>query len=345
MLQNDDGNVSDGLKGKAKLNKANKEKQRSPRNKTLSLLLEERITLSKKLIKLSEGEGAKLQLQNTIFHGNFIAGQQFFPKKFAKLIIVDPPYNLTKDFHGEKFRKTSNEAYFEYIQTWLPTLIGLLDDAGSLYLCGNWYNSSVLWQALVENGMMIHNRITWQREKGRGAKNNWKNCSEDIWFATKTKNYYYNAAAVKLKRHVLAPYRNSQGPKDWQPGENGAGATRLTYASNFWDDITVPYWSMAENTEHPTQKSEKLLAKIILASSAPGDMVFDPFLGSGSTAVTAYKLQRQFCGVEIVKEYCLWALCRLEKAKHSSLIQGYKDGVFSERNSEILKRKFKQKKT
>ena len=90
---------------------------------------------------------------------------------------------------------------------------------------------------------------------------------------------------------------------------------------------------MAENTEHPTQKPEKLLAKLILASSNPGNMVFDPFLGSGTTAVTAKKLGRRFCGVEISGEYCALAQKRLEMAESDAAIQGYGDGVFWERNS------------
>ena len=89
---------------------------------------------------------------------------------------------------------------------------------------------------------------------------------------------------------------------------------------------------MPENTEHPTQKPEKLIAKLILASSAPNAVVFDPFLGSGTTAVTAAKLGRRFFGIELNTEYCMWALKRLERAKDDKSIQGYEDGIFYERN-------------
>ena len=90
---------------------------------------------------------------------------------------------------------------------------------------------------------------------------------------------------------------------------------------------------MPENTDHPTQKPEKLLAKIILASSNPGDVVFDPFLGSGSTSVTAKKLGRHYAGIEMNEQYCAWAEKRLEMAGTDKTIQGYADGVFWERNS------------
>lgn len=177
----------------------------------------------------------------------------------------------------------------------------------------------------------LQNRITWQREKGRGAKNNWKNSLEDIWFATASPQYTFNLDAVKIRRKVLAPYRVAGQPKDWQ--ETASGNYRDTCPANFWDDISVHYWSMAENTAHPTQKPEKLLAKLILASSNEGDIIFDLFLGSGTTSVTAKKLKRSFLGIEQNPLYCAWAERRLELADLDPTIQGYAGGVFWERNS------------
>ena len=176
------------------------------------------------------------------------------------------------------------------------------------------------------------NRITWQREKGRGAKSNWKNGMEDIWFAVKNPDdYYFDVNAVMMKRKVLAPYKVNGTPKDWD--ENEDGNFRLTCPSNFWDDISIPFWSMPENTDHPTQKPEKLYAKLILASSKQGDVVFDPFLGSGTSSVVAKKLGRKYCGIELNEEYCLWTEKRLLAADTDKTIQGYSDGVFWERNT------------
>ncbi len=141
----------------------------------------------------------------------------------------------------------------------------------------------------------------------------------------------FDVDSVKLKRKVLAPYRVEGEPKDWRREEDGN--YRLTHPSNIWTDVTVPFWSMPENTDHPTQKPEKLIAKLILASSKEGDFVFDPFLGSGTTAVVAEKLLRRWCGVEIDAEYLCWALKRIEAAGEDSTIQGYVNGVFWERNS------------
>jgi site-specific DNA-methyltransferase (adenine-specific) len=154
---------------------------------------------------------------------------------------------------------------------------------------------------------------------------------EDIWFCTVSENYKFNLEAVKLRRKVIAPYKVDGKPKDWQESE--AGAFRDTCPGNFWDDISIPFWSMKENTAHPTQKPEKLIAKLILASSNEGDVVFDPFLGSGTTSVTAKKLGRHFVGIEREKEYVAIAEKRLEMADEDKTIQGYEDGVFKLRHN------------
>ena len=144
--------------------------------------------------------------------------------------------------------------------------------------------------------------------------------------------YTFSVDAVKLRRRVIAPYRNGDGtPKDWQTTKGGN--FRDTHPSNLWTDITVPFWSMPENTDHPTQKSEKLIAKIVLASSLPDDFILDPFLGSGTTSVVAKKLQRRYLGIEVNEPYCLLAERRLELAEADKTIQGFCDGIFWERNT------------
>lgn len=271
------------------------------------------------------------ELQDTIINTDLFDVIDLVPDEVADLIIIDPPYNLTKDFNGNTFSARSSDDYESYLRTWFPKVCGKLKPTGSLYLCGDWKCTAALQKVMSEH-LTILNRITWQREKGRGAKANWKNSMEDIWFGVKDPHaYYFNVEAVKLKRRVIAPYRVDGKPKDWD--ESTDGNFRLTYPSNFWDDISIPFWSMPENTDHPTQKPEKLYAKLILASSKPGDVIFDPFMGSGTAAVTAKKLGRHYLGVELNEEYCLWAAKRLQMAESDSAIQGYSDGVFWERNT------------
>ena len=266
-----------------------------------------------------------------LIQGDTLTVLPIVPNGFANLIIVDPPYNLTRDFGGNKFTSVSSVAYEDYLRSWFYPLCDKLSPNGSLYMCGDWRCSSSM-QRVIEERLTILNRITWQREKGRGAAHNWKNSMEDIWFAVKNpKDYVFNLDAVKQRRRVLAPYRQDGLPKDWE--DTSDGRFRATCPSNFWDDITVPFWSMPENTDHPTQKPEKLIAKLILASSHEGDMVFDPFLGSGTTAVVAKKLGRRYCGIEQNPDYLLLTAKRLLLAEQDTSIQGYHDGIFWERNS------------
>lgn len=307
-----------------------KKKERAANNRTLTLEPEEVEGLKNRLLTESN-ISAETDIVNRTLNGDILKMLEFVPDGFADLIIIDPPYNLSKNFNGMKFASRSQEGYDEYLATWFPAVCKKLKSNGSLYICGDWKCTSSL-QSAVEKELTVLNRITWQREKGRGAKSNWKNGMEDIWFAVKNPaDYYFDVEAVKMKRKVLAPYKADGKPKDWD--EESEGNFRLTYPSNFWDDISVPFWSMPENTDHPTQKPEKLYAKLILASSRPGDIVFDPFLGSGTASVVAKKLGRRFCGIEQNEEYCLWAEKRLALAETDKSIQGYSDGVFWERNS------------
>ena len=270
---------------------------------------------------------------NDLKDGRFIVGDAF--EKLRKLsagkfdlLFADPPYNLTKRFGKERFSQTSDEAYEAWLDSWLLLCVPLLKSTASIYICGDWRSSSAI-QRVGSKYFKIRNRITWEREKGRGAKANWKNAAEDIWFFTLSDDYTFNLDAVKQRRRVMAPYRENGKPKDWDE----AGKFRDTHPSNIWTDISVPFWSMPENTDHPTQKPEKLLAKIILASTNPGDLILDPFAGSGTTAVAAKKLGRRFVSIESDEDYCLLAAKRLEIAEQDASIQGFTDSVFWERNA------------
>lgn len=305
------------------------EKERAGRNRTVTLNDGEIENLKKGLVKLENIK--ETGILNKTLNGDLFSMIDYVPDEFADLIIIDPPYNLTKDFNGFKFKSRSQEKFDDYLESWFPKVCKKLKKNGSLYMCGDWRCTSSL-QRVIEKELTILNRITWQREKGRGAKNNWKNGMEDIWFAVKNeKDYYFDVEAVKMKRQVIAPYKENGNPKDWK--QEDEGNFRITYPSNFWDDISIPFWSMPENTDHPTQKPEKLYAKLILASSKKGDVVFDPFLGSGTSSVVAKKLGRNYCGIELNEEYCLLCEKRLQMAEVNNSIQGYTDGVFWERNS------------
>ncbi len=299
-------------------------------NRTLVITDEDIEIFSKNLIKV-EKEVYEHDIINKTINQDIFEVLDFLPSNFVDLLFVDPPYNLKRGFNEVSFDKMSREDYMEYLDSWLKKLVKILKPTASVYICGDWRSSSAI-ELIASKYLKVRNRITWEREKGRGSKYNWKSNSEDIWFFTVGNNYVYNYEEVKLKKKVIAPYRHDDGaPKDWE--EEEGGQFRLTFPSNLWTDISVPFWSMPENTDHPTQKPEKLLAKIILASTKQGDVVFDPFLGSGTTSVTAKKLDRKFVGIEVDKTYALYTEKRLAMAEQDKKIQGYKDGVFWERNA------------
>ncbi|QGG48584.1 DNA-methyltransferase [Heliorestis convoluta] len=304
-------------------------KKRAGRNRTLFLTEEDRIRLKPKLITEMPLERFKEMPQGTA-NGDCLQWAQVLPLASIDLLFLDPPYNLTKNFNGRNFTKKDVKTYSQWLDGVLQTLDPLLKETASIYICGDWYTSTSIFEVASEY-YHVQNRITWEREKGRGALGNWKNSSEDIWFCTKSKSYTFHVDKVKLRRKVIAPYKENGKPKDWQDTE--AGKFRDTHPSNLWTDITIPFWSMPENTDHPTQKSEKLLAKIILASSNPGDLVVDPFVGSGTTSVVAKKLGRRYLGIELDEEYAMLTERRLELAEIDKEIQGYQDGVFWERNT------------
>jgi site-specific DNA-methyltransferase (adenine-specific) len=313
----------------SQIDESNEAKKRAPRNRTLTANACEIDQLRARLLSPDE-----VHADN--FLGRTICGDCFYtfgklPAKIVDVLILDPPYNLNKKFGAKSFSRVPVEEYTDWLRSLLSSMKGLLKATATIYICGDWLSSNSIFTAASEV-FEVRNRITWEREKGRGALTNWKNASEDIWFCTVSNDYVFNVDAVKLRRRVIAPYRHTDGgPKDWE--ETKEGNFRDTHPSNLWTDITIPFWSMPENTDHPTQKSEKSMAKLILASSNPNDLVFDPFLGSGTSSVVAKKLGRQFCGIELDENFAMLAEKRLIQADTDRTIQGYHGRVFWERNT------------
>lgn len=308
---------------------AKTKKIRAPRNRTIVLSDSESERYRARIFHCENGTKIP-DISNQVICGDTFEIVKRLPEQKFDLLFADPPYNLTKDFGKENFRRSSLDEYERWLESWIASCTRLLKSTASVYICGDWRSSSAIERVGMKY-FRLQNRITWEREKGRGAKRNWKNAAEDIWFFTMSDDYTFNLDAVKIKRRVLAPYTENGEPKDWD--KSGDGNFRTTHPSNIWTDLSVPFWSMPENTDHPTQKPEKLLAKIVLASTNAGDVVFDPFAGSGTTAVVAKKLGRDFVCVESDEQYCLLAEKRLDMAETDNTIQGFSDGVFWERNS------------
>jgi len=299
----------------------------SKRNKTLRITDADVSRLRRSFLKEVSGTTSAL---DRVICGDATEVLPQLSARSIDLAIVDPPYNLNKTYNGTRFARLDVAVYIRWMEDWFAHLLPLLKETATVYVCSDWSTSVAVYPVLSRH-FTIRNRITWEREKGRGAAANWKSCSEDIWFATVGETYYFDVDAVRLKRRVVAPYQHNGKAKGWTAERDGN--FRLTAPSNLWTDITVPFWSMSENTEHPTQKPEKLIAKLILASSRPGDVVLDPFLGSGTTAAVCRKLDRRFIGIDVEPDYCALSLKRVEGALLNGRIQGYESGVFHERNT------------
>jgi site-specific DNA-methyltransferase (adenine-specific) len=238
-------------------------------NRTLTVESDESQLYLERTIRLNSSANPEEVLDRTI-NQDFFDAIDKLPEGFVDLLFIDPPYNMDKDFGAFSMKAKDDESYEEYVESFLVPCLRLLKPGASVYVCGDWRSSGALYRVLSRY-LTVRNRITWEREKGRGAKANWKNASEDIFFATKGNDFYFDVEAVKLKKRVIAPYTDPTGqPKDWESTEDGR--FRLTHPSNIWTDLTVPYWSMPENTDHPTHKPEKLLAKIILSGCPEGGL-------------------------------------------------------------------------
>ena len=295
----------------------------SSRNKTIKLQDKDLSFFENKILRYSQ----KSQFQsiknitNKTICGNTIELIKWIPNSSVNLIVVDPPYNLTKKYNKKSFSSKNESDYENWLENWISECKRILKPNGSMYVCTDWKSSISIFK-ILKKYFQVNNRITWAREKGRGSDKNWKNNIEDIYFVSKSKEYFFDSHAVKIKKRVIAPYRDDKGQsRDWF--EEKSVKYRLTHHSNIWTDLTVPYWSMPENTDHPTQKPEKLIAKLILASSKKGDLIFDPFLGSGTTSVVAKKLDRKYIGIELDEVFASIAEKRLHMVDKNKNIQGY----------------------
>ena len=186
---------------------------KSERNKTIDISVKEGKAYLDKC--LTQKDKSRFDHENIIINGDTFEILPFIKDKSVDLLVVDPPYNLTKRFGGMNFKKTDTDSYAEYTKKWLEAVLPKLKSGASVYVCCDWQSSMVIGNVIAEY-LTVRNRITWQREKGRGAAANWKNGMEDIWFATVSDEYTFNLDAVKIRKKVVAPYKENGKPKDWE---------------------------------------------------------------------------------------------------------------------------------
>lgn len=225
------------------------------------------------------------------------------------MIVADPPYYLLNKTWDKGQWKTQEE-YLEWCRSWFQECSRILKNSGSIYIFQDWRLVSEFVLELKKIFPYFHNWVTWERNKGRASKVNFKSSKEEILIFCKAKQPVFNAQ-TKL-RPVIAPYKDEEGkPKGWIIDEEG-NRVRWTGVGNVWH-YTPPVWSSIEDKPfHPTQKPIMMLERIIEASSNKDDLVLDLFSGSGVCSVAAKKLGRHFIGIERDENYAKLANERLK---------------------------------
>ena len=194
------------------------QKQKSARNKTIDTPLEDNLEFFGRCLQKISKNCRPDDIINKTICGDTFKILPLLPRGFVDLMIVDPPYNLTKNYHGNKFCEQDDKQYEKYTEQWIEAAKPLLKPNASIYVCCDWKSSLVIGNVLKKH-FHIQNRITWEREKGRGAKSNWKNSMEDIWFATCSNNYTFNLDAVKIRKKSDCSVQNKRDSE--RLGTNG----------------------------------------------------------------------------------------------------------------------------
>ena len=246
---------------------------------------------------------------DTIIKGDCVAAMEKLPEKSVDLVFADPPYNLQLD--GDLHRPDQSKvdavddawdqfdsfaAYDAFTRAWLLAARRVLKPTGSIWVIGSYHNIFRVGAAMQDLGFWILNDVVWRKTNPmpnfRGRR--FQNAHETMIWASrdqKAKGYTFNYDAMKAANDDL------QMRSDWL-FPICTGSERLK------DDNG--------DKVHPTQKPEALLARVMLSSSKPGDVVLDPFFGSGTTGAVAKRLGRHFVGVEREQSYIDAATARIE---------------------------------
>ncbi|MBD2441553.1 adenine-specific DNA-methyltransferase [Nostoc sp. FACHB-110] len=242
---------------------------------------------------------------HTIIHGDALENLKRLESESIDLIFADPPYNIGKNFDG-LVENWSEEEFLNWTYQWIDECHRVLKPYGTFYLMNSTENMPYL-DIKCRKSFYIKSRIVWTYDSsGVQAKNYFGSMYEPILMLTKhEKNYTFNADAIMVEaktgaKRQLMDYRK-EPPQPYNTKK---------VPGNVWDFARVRF-KMQEYENHPTQKPEALLERVILASSNMGDTVLDPFSGSFSTCAVAKHLQRKSIGIEINEEYVKIGIRRL----------------------------------
>lgn len=252
-------------------------------------------------------------INGTLFCGDSLEWLLTLQTESVDLIIADPPYNLSK---AEWDTFASQQVYIDWSLQWIKEAARILKPTGSLYVMG----FSEILADLKHPSSQYFDRcrwLVWYYKNKANLGNDWGRSHEAILLLRKTNHAKMNIENIRIPygNHTLkypvhpqamtSQYSQGQSEKQWTPHPHGAKPK---------DVIEIPTLcnGMREKTPHPTQKPEELIRKFVLASSDRGDLIVDPFSGSGTTLVVAEQLGRRWLGCDISPEYNQWAIQRLQ---------------------------------
>lgn len=255
-----------------------------------------------------------------LFTGDSIEWMKTINDESIDMVFADPPYNIKKadwDDFG------SQERYIEWSMRWIEQASRILKPTGSLYVCG----FSEILADLKHPSMRYFSSCRWlvwfYRNKANLGKD-WGRSHESILHLRKKDFGHINYDDVRIPygKHTLK-YPDHPQADSSQYGRRGSHWTPNPLGAKPKDVVEIPTTcnGMNEKTPHPTQKPEELLRKLILASSSEGDLVLDPFSGSGTTAVVASQLHRQWLACDENPEYNQWATQRLDSIDHARTVE------------------------
>ena len=267
----------------------------------------------KNILKKTAPEPYYAEEDGVLFCGDSLELLKRIKNASVDLIFADPPYSLKKA-EWDTFKSQAD--YIRFSMKWIKEASRVLKDTGSLYVCGF---SEILADIHHPAMRYFYNCrwLIWHYKNKANLGSDWGRSHESILCLRKSQKYVmnidsiripYNAHTLKYPAHPQAEtsqYGNGKKRGEWMPNPLGAKPK---------DVIEIPTTcnGMGEKTPHPTQKPEELLRKVILASSSKGDVILDPFVGSGTTAVCAKQLGRRWIGIDHEETYLQWAVDRLK---------------------------------
>lgn len=252
---------------------------------------------------------------NKIFNEDAINGLTRIPDGTIDLILADPPYGLGKDY-GNDSDKREARVYLEWMESWLDAAIPKLKPNGSLFIFLTWRFSPEIF-VMLKQRMTMMNEIIWDRRVPSmgGSTRSFTSVHDTIGFFVKSKGYYFDLDSVRI------PY----------DAETKKARSRSIFVGAKWLEIGCnpkDLWSVSrlhkihpERTDHPTQKPLEIIERMVKVSCPPGGIVLDPFMGSGTTAVAASRLGRNFVGFELNPEYCEIIERRLTSSEASIFVE------------------------